>query len=58
MYTNAMAITNYGTKFSDEHKQKLSDSWVDNEGRVAAARELRKEHQKQELQSLRHKKLR
>lgn len=31
-------ITNYGKQFSDEHKQKLSDSWVDNEGRVEAAR--------------------
>jgi group I intron endonuclease len=31
-------ITNYGKKFSNEHKQKLSDSWVDNEGRVAAQR--------------------
>ena len=31
-------ITNYGTKFSDEHKQKLSDSWVDNEARVSAVR--------------------
>ena len=31
-------ITNYGKKFSNEHKQKLSDSWVDNEGRVSAVR--------------------
>ena len=31
-------ITNYGKKFSKEHKQKLSDSWEDNEGRVASQR--------------------
>ena len=31
-------LCNYGKKFSDEHKQKLSDSWIDNEGRVSAVR--------------------
>ena len=31
-------ITNYGKQFSNEHKQKLSDSWVDSEDRVAAQR--------------------
>jgi group I intron endonuclease len=29
-------ITNYGTKFSDEHKQKISDSWTYSTERVEA----------------------
>ena len=31
-------ITNYGKKFSAEHKQKISDSWTDNEDRISAQR--------------------
>jgi group I intron endonuclease len=31
-------ITNYGKKFSNEHKQKIADSWVDSEDRVSAVR--------------------
>jgi len=31
-------ITNYGTKFSDEHKQKMKDSWTYNPERAEAVR--------------------
>ena len=35
-------LCNYGKKFSDEHKQKIADSWVDSEDRVSAVRASQK----------------